>query len=149
MGKWFVIYTRKGWERKVNRQLSDKGIENFCPVIKVKRQWSDRIKTLEEPAFRSYIFVKILPDQRTEVRLTEGVVNFLRRNGKPILVKEKEINVLKELLFQDHQMVFAATDLAVGRTEKPELQKQTEAFQTYLDRLSGWLVEHIEKPKLV
>ena len=91
MAKWFALYTKPRWEKKVNQLLIDKGVECYCPLNKVKRKWSDRTKTLEEPLFKSYVFVKVTEEERTKVRLTNGVVNFVYWNGKPAIVREKEI----------------------------------------------------------
>jgi transcription antitermination factor NusG len=66
--KWYAIYTRPRWEKKVNFLLQGKGIESYCPLNKVRRKWSDRIKTIEEPLFKSYVFVKIDEEARTNVR---------------------------------------------------------------------------------
>ncbi|HEV7622062.1 MAG TPA: transcription termination/antitermination NusG family protein, partial [Flavisolibacter sp.] len=49
--KWYAIYTRPRWEKKVNGLLIQKGIESYCPLNKVRRKWSDRIKLVEEPLF--------------------------------------------------------------------------------------------------
>jgi transcription antitermination factor NusG len=57
--KWFAIYTRPRWEKKVHKLLEEKGIECYCPLNKVHRKWSDRIKIVEEPLFKSYVFVKL------------------------------------------------------------------------------------------
>ena len=81
--KWYAIYTRPRWEKKVNHLLQGKGIESYCPLNKVRRKWSDRIKTIEEPLFKSYVFVKIDEEARTNVRMTDGVINFVYWNGKP------------------------------------------------------------------
>ena len=89
--KWYAIYTRPRWEKKVNSLLLEKGIESYCPLNKVRRKWSDRIKVVEEPLFKSYVFVKIGDEHRTEVRMTTGVVNFVYWNGKPAVIREKEI----------------------------------------------------------
>jgi len=77
MSKWLAIYTKPRWEKKVNQLLKDKGIECYCPLNKVHRKWSDRIKTVEEPLFKSYVFVKVEDADRTKVRLTNGGVNFV------------------------------------------------------------------------
>ncbi len=75
--KWFAIYTRPRWEKKVHILLMQKGIESYCPLNKVRRRWSDRIKLVEEPLFKSYVFVKTDEAGRTPVRMTDGVVNFV------------------------------------------------------------------------
>jgi transcription antitermination factor NusG len=56
--KWYAVYTRPRWEKKVAALLLHKGIESYCPLNKVRRRWSDRTKTIEEPLFKSYVFVK-------------------------------------------------------------------------------------------
>ena len=103
--KWLVVYTKPRWEKKVNQLLLNKGIECYCPLNKVRRQWSDRKKIIEEPLFRSYVFVRVTDDDRTRVRLTDGVINFLYWNGKPAIVREKEIDGIKRFL-DEHDEVF-------------------------------------------
>ena len=56
--KWLAVYTRPRWEKKVDQLLKEQGTESYCPLNKVKRKWSDRVKTVEEPLFKSYVFVK-------------------------------------------------------------------------------------------
>jgi transcription antitermination factor NusG len=96
--KWYAVYTKPRWEKKVHKLFYEKGLENYCPLNKVRKKWSDRIKVVEEPLFRSYIFVKISEEEKTKVRMTNGVVNFVYWQGKPAVVKEKEINIIKKFL---------------------------------------------------
>src|ERR1700733_14584165 len=96
--KWLAIYTRPRWEKKVNLLLKEKGFESYCPLNKVRRKWSDRIKVVEEPLFKSYVFVKIDEAARTEIRMTAGVINFVYWNSKPAVIKEKEIATIKRFL---------------------------------------------------
>ena len=102
--KWFALYTKPRWEKKVNSLLNDKGVECYCPLNRVKRKWTDRIKTIEEPLFKSYVFVKVDDTERTKVRLTNGVINFVYWNGKQAIVKEKEIQTIKRFL-DEHEAV--------------------------------------------
>lgn len=103
---WHALYTKPRWEKKVHKLLSQKNIEAYCPLNKVKRKWTDRVKTIEEPLFRSYVFVKVADNERTEVRFVDGVLNFVYWNGKPAIVKEEEIIELKKFLseFEDVQV---------------------------------------------
>ena len=68
--KWLAIYSRPRWEKKVNQLLVEKGFESYCPLNKVRRKWSDRMKIVEEPLFKSYVFVKVTDEDRTAVRMT-------------------------------------------------------------------------------
>ncbi|NBV30895.1 MAG: UpxY family transcription antiterminator [Chitinophagaceae bacterium] len=113
MAKWFAIYTKPRWEKKVNQLLTDKGVECYCPLNKVKRKWSDRTKTVEEPLFKSYVFVKVSEEERTKVRLTNGVVNFVYWNGKPAVVREKEIQTIKLFLDEHENVQVRPMDLTV------------------------------------
>jgi len=113
MAKWFAIYTKPRWEKKVNHLLTNKGVECYCPLNKVKRKWSDRTKTIEEPLFKSYVFVKITEEERTKVRLTNGVVNFVYWNGKPAIVREKEIQTIKLFLDEHENIQVRPMDLTV------------------------------------
>ena len=96
--KWYAIYTKPRWEKKVHQLLISKGIESYCPLNKVRRKWSDRIKLVEEPLFKSYVFVPTDEKGKTLVRMTKGVINFVYWDGKPAIVKDKEIVAIKRFL---------------------------------------------------
>ncbi|MEY2587821.1 MAG: hypothetical protein RLY11_1670 [Bacteroidota bacterium] len=96
--KWYALYTKPRWEKKVNKALEQKGIEAYCPLNRVKRKWSDRMKIVEEPLFKSYVFVRVEENERTEVRYVDGVLNFVYWNGKPAIVRDDEIIEIKKFL---------------------------------------------------
>ena len=96
--KWHVIYTKSKWEKKVDGLLLKNGIESWCPVQKKERQWSDRKKIIEEPLFRSYVFVKINRLEHSKVLGIIGVVNFLYFEKKPAIIRDNEIEVIRKYL---------------------------------------------------
>ncbi len=96
--KWHVIYTKSKWERKVDGLLMQKGFESWCPVQKRERQWSDRKKIIEEPLFRSYVFVKVAKSEYTQLLGTMGVVNFLYFEKKPAIIRDNEIEAIRKYL---------------------------------------------------
>lgn len=63
--------------------------------MQAKHQWSDRVKTVEKPLLKAYVFVRAAEDQRTDIRLTEGVINFVYRNGKLVILKESIIRDIR------------------------------------------------------
>ncbi len=96
--KWFAIYVKSRSEKKVFKLLEDIGIESFLPLITRVKQWSDRKKKVEEPLFRSYLFVKIpLSDYYTILNIN-GVVKFITFERKPVPVPENQIIAIKEYL---------------------------------------------------
>ena len=95
---WYVIYTKSRYEKAVAEKLASSGIEVYCPLLKTKKQWSDRWKWVEEPLFRSYCFVQIEEKERDKVFSVPGVVRYLYHCGKPAIVRTCEIELLKNWL---------------------------------------------------
>lgn len=102
---WYVIYTKPRWEKKVYSLLTDKNIEAYCPLNRVRRKWSDRMKYVDEPLFKSYVFVRVAEEGLAAVRLISGVVNFVYWLGKPGIVKNSEIEIIRKFL-NDHDEVW-------------------------------------------
>lgn len=104
---WYVVTTIPRWEKKVHQNLLERGFESYCPLNRIVRQWSDRKKTVYEPLFKNYVFVKVQEDHKWEVRQVRGVLNFVYWLGKPARVKEEEIDLVKKFLmeFEDVQVV--------------------------------------------
>ena len=109
--KWLVVYTKPRWEKKVNTSLLKKGIEAYCPLNKVRRKWSDRMKTIEEPLFKSYVFVKVEDAGMTEVRFVDGVLNYVYWNGKPAIVREEEIIEIKKFMSEYEDVEVSSIEL--------------------------------------
>ena len=99
--KWFVIYTKPRWEKKVDATLLKKGIESWCPLNKIQKQWTDRKKIIEEPIFKSYVFVRINEQERLDVLMTPGVLNFIYYLKKPAIIRDEDIDVIKRYLMLD------------------------------------------------
>lgn len=95
---WYVVYTRPRWEKKVARLLDEKGIEGYCPLNKVYRQWSDRRKLVLEPLFKGYVFVRLEDEGKWDVKKIDGILNFVYWNGKPAVVRDAEIETIKKFL---------------------------------------------------
>ncbi|HEV2479874.1 MAG TPA: UpxY family transcription antiterminator [Puia sp.] len=112
--KWYVVYTKPRWEKKVYNLLIAAGIEAYCPLNRTRKKWSDRIKWVEEPLFKSYIFVKVADDQRSDVRMVDGVVNYVYWLGKPAIVKEKEIETIRKFLNDYEEVQALPIDLSTN-----------------------------------
>ncbi len=157
--KWLAIYTRPRWEKKVNQLLTEKGFESYCPLNKVKRKWSDRIKVVEEPLFKSYVFVKVSEDDRTEVRMTTGAINFVYWNGKPAVIKEKEINAIRRFLNEHEYVEARPMELKLNQRvriikgtlmdkEGKVLELRHKTAKIAIDSLGYILVAYIDRTKL-
>ena len=96
--KWFAIYVKSKKKKKVLKLLEDIGIESFLPLITRVKQWSDRKKKVEEPLFRSYLFVNIPLSDYYTVLNVNGVVKFITFEKKPVPVPDNQIIAIKEYL---------------------------------------------------
>ena len=92
---WYAVYTRPNMEKKVTSALEHKGIVVYCPLQRVQRQWSDRKKVLQVPAFRGYVFVNIHDAIRWEILATGGVLNFVLHDGRPARIPQREIDEVR------------------------------------------------------
>ena len=158
--KWLAIYTRPRWEKKVHGLLTQKGIESYCPLNKIRRKWSDRVKLVEEPLFKSYVFVKVAEEKRTEVRMTNGVVNFVYWNGKPAIIKDKEIQAIQKFLGEHENVSLVKLDLkkddkvmvAAGPLMEKEgkvLEVKHKVAKVVIESLGYMLVADIDKSNLI
>lgn len=104
---WHAIYTKPRWEKKVYGLLQEMGFEAYCPLNKVRRQWKDRLKWIDEPLFKSYLFVKVRDEELSRVRLVAGIVNFVYWLGKPAVVRDREIDTIRKFLndYQEIQVI--------------------------------------------
>ena len=96
--KWYAVYTRPKCEKKVSQMLSLKNIENYCPLNKVQRQWSDRRKTIFEPLFHSYVFVYTNMSEHSKIKEANGVINLVYWLGNPAVVRDEEIDAIRTFL---------------------------------------------------
>jgi transcription antitermination factor NusG len=81
--------------------LLEAGIDTFLPLQKRLKQWSDRKKWVEEPLFKSYLFVHISKDQYYNVLNVIGVVRYITFEGKAVPVPEQQIKAIKQFLDQE------------------------------------------------
>ena len=98
--RWYAVYTKPRWEKKVSELLSKKKLENYCPLNRVVKQWADRRKIVHEPLFHCYVFVHATEAEHVPIKQTDGVLSFVHWIGKPAVIRQEEIDTLKTFLHQ-------------------------------------------------
>lgn len=111
---WYVLYTKPRSEQKVNKALTDMGVETYCPLVTEVRQWSDRKKKIKTPLFKSYVFVNIEEKERGCVFDVPGVVSYLFWLGRPAIVREQEIEAIRLWMEEDAVDEILVGDLSPG-----------------------------------
>lgn len=110
---WYAVYTRPHWEKKVTELLNRKQIETYCPLTKSVKQWSDRKKTIYEPLFNSYVFVNIGENEQLPVRQTDGILNFIYWLGKPAVIRNDEIEAIRQFLSENQHIKIEKIDVSL------------------------------------
>src|SRR5215831_7857495 len=98
--QWYAIRTRSRHEKMVADQLDRQGVENFLPLVRRTRQWSDRAKEVELPLFSGYTFVRVVlsSPERLRVLQTHGVAGFVGINSCGTAITENQIEDIRTLL---------------------------------------------------
>ena len=95
--KWYGVYTKMNCEKKVSDFLTRRKIENFYPSITIPNKWGLIKKYTASPILPSYIFVHTDEDQLATIKECTGVINFLYWIGKPVVIQDAEIEVMKSI----------------------------------------------------
>ncbi len=95
---WYAVYVKSRTEKKVATEFEIDGVDYYLPLIKKLKQWSDRKKWVEEPLFRSYIFVNIEQKQYYDILQTQNVVKYISFEGKAVPIRKEQIEAVKYFL---------------------------------------------------
>lgn len=101
---WHAIYVNSRTEKKVAETLQSKKVQSYVPLVKTMRQWSDRKKAVELPLLNGYVFVNCTPAQNDTIVQTKGVVSFVKSEGRIALIRDHEIDRLKQLVELGYQL---------------------------------------------
>ena len=93
---WYALYVHSRAEKKVHACLLSMGVEAFLPLVTKMKYWSDRRKKVEEPLFKSYLFVRADEKIRYDILAIPGVTKFVSFERKAVVVPENQINAIKK-----------------------------------------------------
>jgi len=102
--RWYAAYTKSRNEKKVLARLTESGFEAYLPILRKRKQWSDRLKWVEEPLIRSYIFIRVNESEYYNAINTPGLVCYVTFEGKAAPIPDRQIDTLKMLLHQGAEM---------------------------------------------
>lgn len=129
---WYAIYVKSRAEKKVAIELEAEGIDFYLPLEKRLKQWSDRKKWVEEPLFRSYIFVHISHKDYYRA-LVQNTVKYVTFEGKAVPVPPEQIEAVKVYLEEKEPIQPNDEDWETG--------KEVEVISGKLTGLKGVLME--------
>jgi len=92
---WYAAYTCSNQERRVTEHLAQRSVEHFLPLYESVRRWKDRRKTLQQPLFPGYVFVRLALRDRLRILEVPNVVRLVGFGGHPAALPENEIEALR------------------------------------------------------
>lgn len=138
---WYACTTKPRAEKVAARELSEAGIEYYMPLLRTRRKWSDRMKWVELPLFRSYIFVRVNQENYAKVTMQYSVVRYVTFEGRAVPIPEEQIEVIRLLLNDGAELEVVSEKLSPG--EKVVVQAGP------LLGLQGELIEYRGKRKVL
>jgi transcription antitermination factor NusG len=99
------------------------------------RIWSDRKKIVELPLLNGYVFVNEESNKNDIILQTQGVVNFVRSEGKIAVIPEHEMNRLKQLVELGYQLESTAIERKYNEGDKIKINSGA------LKGIEGFVIE--------
>ncbi len=161
---WHALYVRSRAEKKVLSQLEELGIESYLPLVTTIKQWSDRRKKVEEPLFRSYVFVRCADKDYIPVLNVFGVLKFVSFEQKAVVVPENQILAIKKFVedyergeefklrndeeLKEGQMVRIITGPLKGLTGRLTTIEKRRQLVVHIDAVGQYIPVHISRAKV-
>lgn len=92
---WFAIRVKANRELVTAVALRSRGYEEFVPMYRCRRRWSDRVKDVHLPLFPGYVFGRFDSSDRLPVLTIPGVVHLVGIGRTPVPVENAEIEALQ------------------------------------------------------
>jgi transcription antitermination factor NusG len=112
--QWFALQVKTRHEQAVAASLHGRDIESLVPVLKERRRWSDRLKTVQSPIFPGYVFCRLEQIARLAAVKTPGAIRLVSFGGRACPLEAPEIESLLALS-ATHVMAQPCGYLPVGQ----------------------------------
>lgn len=116
---WYIVYTKPRAEKKLSELLKKYHLDNYLPIRKERKKWTDRFKWIQVPVLPSYIFVKIVFwRDKNKVLQLPGSHHFVFHKGQPATVTQDDLDQLETGLqkYADTLKVSPESVLGKGKT---------------------------------
>jgi transcription termination/antitermination protein NusG len=132
--KWYALYTRSRFEKKMLSELTDRRIEVFLPMREILSRWKDRKKRIWIPLFPGYIFINHVdtPENRYRILNVPGAVRFVGFEGHANPIPEEQILYVRK---------FLEASIAIDPYPYMQVGTRVEVIAGPLKGIQGILVE--------
>jgi transcription antitermination factor NusG len=94
---WFALRVKPRHERSSAAHLAGRGLEQFAPLYRTRRRWSDRIQAVDLPLFPGYVFCRFTRQQKRDVVSAPGVRSVVSFGGEPAPIGDGEIDAVRAI----------------------------------------------------
>ena len=159
---WYALYLHSRAEKKVYARLIELGFEAYLPLVTKMKKWSDRLKKVEEPLFKSYLFVRADEKTHYEILSIPGVTKFVSFERKAVRVPENQINAIKKYCddfveeeteqenfeFHEGQLVRITSGEMMGLIGRLAPIKNKKRLIVYIESIGHYLPINIARAKV-
>lgn len=97
--RWYALHVQTRLGATASATLRGKGYEEFLPVYRERRRWSDRVIEGLQPLFPGYMFCRFDPQQRLlPILTTPGIIGIVSAGRTPIPIPDEEIAGIRHVL---------------------------------------------------
>ena len=111
--KWYVAFVKAWQEKRVAAALQEMGEEYFLPVQHVRKQWSDRVKWVDQLVLRGMVFIHTTPKRRIPLmQQIYGIYSYMTDGGAyhPVEIPEPEMKTFMRMVNQSEKPVAVVKD---------------------------------------
>jgi transcription antitermination factor NusG len=95
---WYALQVASRCEKAVASGLALRGYNEFLPLYRSRRKWSDRLQDVDLPLFPGYVFCRLDINHRLPALLIPGVVRIVGLGKTPIPLDEPEIAAVQAVV---------------------------------------------------
>ena len=95
---WYALKIRTRSEAVALASLNYYGFESYCPQVKAKRQYSDRIKSVVEPVFPGYLFCRFALSSQSKVLASSAVERVVGFGSQATPIPASEIEAIRRTI---------------------------------------------------
>lgn len=93
--RWYAVRVRNQHEAIASRSLASRGLEEFHPVYRVRRNRADRTRVIILPLFSGYVFCRFILNQKALVLAAAGCVDIVKFGTKLAPIRDEDIAALR------------------------------------------------------
>lgn len=95
---WFALTVKPRHEKAAAQNLRFRGLQEFLPLQRVRRAWSDRTQIVELPLFPGYVFCRFSYAERLLALNTPGINRIVGFGNTDTPLEESEVESVKTLV---------------------------------------------------